>query len=1263
MIFEEDDTSGFGIEPEELESLLRENTKALNILGMEMKNVMKNSPLNDSLEASLKSLDGKLAYNGKEYAKLEHMLKAISFMDSKFTGNGSNLEVVALQRAIGSVIPLLHQRAISGNTSAQRDSAYRDLKQHIDELEDAINSFGDETSDVTKLMHKYYQNFAIQAIRDIDARKIASEKQKMYYGGTLPQVQNRYVKTLSDYEKGKLLAQESGNTQLAEAYSVLSTELKKTFEDLTTKVMTLKSKGERLGANPYVDLGINYDKVLERRASIEKSVRGSVTSTNEVIEKTRNEFNRLTARVQESRNKINKITRDGNNTRLATERSFHNSRIADAVTQNRRLRELEEERLLNQRKVEMAVNSSLQRMGLGFLPKVLELKRLFDFVFSRFNETTHKVNRVTVTGASNGFRSLQELRHTTRPLSSGVSGSKVNLNRAKVVDLAINPLNQSLVSRFTREMPDSVKQFMGVPSPSTALMIRPQDIPRMQMEAYNRNLMGDVRGKARERRRQERIAKNIARNQSRQFVPIQSFTPRIPDRKLFKYRVATDTEMNLMGQNLWRKVLGNRTATLPSGPVFNPQYKSFQVGPTPQLRFKEGITKEVKLNSAPYESTGYQMSKLEKIFYKFNDVLMATPSKLKAFGSKAKAMFGDLTSSMTSKLQRANVGVNNTIDNISQKLVSMFPEHERLINGVSNYLKTHMGKLSTGGAILGATLTLVGNGFTRTSDLFLQGFQKMSSMAQQLWGQLERVGNFYDRFANADSQLRYVNAKYGQGKLSNAQLKTMIANTASSSRMGYAEMASNVARFAHSGGFNGNLDVAVRNMGIASKSMQLSGATQQTIDSVLLQMSQAYSKARLDGDERRSVFEAFPEFANALVDVTGKQKKDLLNSKAFSITTEHMNKAFEKLGTQVDRAFAQMPVTWSSLKAEFQNRMGEVLTNTGSGRKVMDSIFGSVRKLLDYLKSTNGQKLLDSFATSIENIVNIVVKNIEKYDWAIKLMADNLDTFVAFKVFGEKLKIFGKTIIGVSTALGVGNGIYKLLKFFGVIGKLGAIGGKVFGAVKGVASLGGVIATLSNPITLAIGAFAGLSAIIYKFVGDANRAKTADLYDGYTKKELKALGVSNKSAKKIQELYEYRNATYNAIETYENGGKSNYSVNLKKYGIKTIKTETDYRNTVQKLVQYEDQINTMLGAEGLSHVESLLGSIATNTEDTAKALEESQKAKEIEIALTTARSIKSLSSQTVAPTFNITQLPGESGEALAQRIADILLVQVQASPA
>lgn len=119
-----------------------------------------------------------------------------------------------------------------------------------------------------------------------------------------------------------------------------------------------------------------------------------------------------------------------------------------------------------------------------------------------------------------------------------------------------------------------------------------------------------------------------------------------------------------------------------------------------------------------------------------------------------------------------------------------------------------------------------------------------------------------------------------------------------------------------------------------SKAVSLAGLTTAEANSALLQISQAFNKGKLDGDEFRTVMETMPPLADAIARQLKVTRGELLKlAPEGKITGEVMRKAVLEMSESVDRKFAELTPTVSmhlqNLQTQAQMYFGGMFKDSG----------------------------------------------------------------------------------------------------------------------------------------------------------------------------------------------------------------------------------------------------------------------------------------------------------------------------------------------
>jgi len=174
-------------------------------------------------------------------------------------------------------------------------------------------------------------------------------------------------------------------------------------------------------------------------------------------------------------------------------------------------------------------------------------------------------------------------------------------------------------------------------------------------------------------------------------------------------------------------------------------------------------------------------------------------------------------------------------------------------------------------------------------------------------------------------------------------------------------------------------DMALKNLGksqedslrlteTVNKMLVVSGATSTEAGSALLQLSQAFNKGKLDGDEFRSVMELMPNAADAIAKKLGVTRGELLKlAPQGKITAQVMFDAFSAAAAGIDAKFGKTVPTLSQAMTVLKNNatksLGELNKQLGITAGISSGIIALANnmKLLGVIAATVGAALLVYF--------------------------------------------------------------------------------------------------------------------------------------------------------------------------------------------------------------------------------------------------------------------------------------------------------------
>ncbi len=230
--------------------------------------------------------------------------------------------------------------------------------------------------------------------------------------------------------------------------------------------------------------------------------------------------------------------------------------------------------------------------------------------------------------------------------------------------------------------------------------------------------------------------------------------------------------------------------------------------------------------------------------------------------------------------------------------------------------------------------------------------------------------------------------------------------------------------------------------------LALNGASAQESASALLQLSQAFNKGKLDGDEFRTVAEVMPQILDALARATGKSRKELFDlSRQGELTRDILIKAFEDLEKPIDKLMESAGRTAGQAFIKLINKIifafGQFDKRTGFLEKV--------NKLLDHMGDHIGE-IIRGFQAFVAGVlasgalaaIATIIGSIASGVGFLAAIPATFGLFIANLVmFGDEVIVFKKGAITLKEVLD--NIIFALGDLKKVAKDVFAIVSKVFG--------------------------------------------------------------------------------------------------------------------------------------------------------------------------------------------------------------------------
>lgn len=364
---------------------------------------------------------------------------------------------------------------------------------------------------------------------------------------------------------------------------------------------------------------------------------------------------------------------------------------------------------------------------------------------------------------------------------------------------------------------------------------------------------------------------------------------------------------------------------------------------------------------------------------------------------------------------------------------------------------------------LAAAKALTAQRQARLAQIQLQSISSTSSYSSGLLGLLSIFNRLSAGAANlsklidfGDSYQRAIN------KLSlvtkNAEMaRDRLISLADGALASYGNLESYTALYTR-------LDMALQNVGgtsteamaitkTLSQTVALAGLTAAESSSALLQISQAFNKGKLDGDEFRTVMETMPTLADAIAEELTRTSNgvkilrgDLLAlAPKGVITADVMRKAFERASDSIAERFSKLTPTVSqqleNLRTEATIYLGQAFKDTGLGQ-VINATLKTIANNLDIITKSaltvagafgiafTASKFIQ-FGSIIKNLsTNYTKARDEILKTTAAQAAQNAvmgKGTVAINALSKALRIspIGLATIAISTLIGVGVNLFE----------------------------------------------------------------------------------------------------------------------------------------------------------------------------------------------------------------------------------------------
>lgn len=344
----------------------------------------------------------------------------------------------------------------------------------------------------------------------------------------------------------------------------------------------------------------------------------------------------------------------------------------------------------------------------------------------------------------------------------------------------------------------------------------------------------------------------------------------------------------------------------------------------------------------------------------------------------------------------------------------------RLMDGYSSQIKKIVENTDKAAkAILGASKKTDGfnDSLKRTgaaASVANSGLSKLVKTAMSL-AAVKKGMDLTDTYTNTNARLGMITGSLEEQRA----LQKDVFAAAGRARGNYTEMANATAKLKMLVGdtFGSNQE-AVGFTELLTKSLKISGASTAEQNSAFLQLTQAMTAGKLQGDEFRSIMENAPMVADAIAQYMGKSKAELKElSSHGAITADIIKGAMFSAADEINGKFADMPPTFADTWQKIKN----------AGMQAFGGVFEKANTVLN---SAGVQTALNNFIGLIylageatEGFIDFCIAAwpmVSPFIWAA---AAALGAYAAAQIVSNGLSLISATGFG---AQAIGAGIYAL---------------------------------------------------------------------------------------------------------------------------------------------------------------------------------------------------------------------------------------------
>ena len=261
-------------------------------------------------------------------------------------------------------------------------------------------------------------------------------------------------------------------------------------------------------------------------------------------------------------------------------------------------------------------------------------------------------------------------------------------------------------------------------------------------------------------------------------------------------------------------------------------------------------------------------------------------------------------------------------------------------------------------------------------------------------------------------------------------MQSKIMQSANSSRSDYMDTAGMVAKLGTLAGNSfANTDELITFADVINKQMKISGTSSAEASGAMVQLTQAMSSGRLQGDELRSIMEQAPMVAQTIAKYMGVSTGEMKNlASEGKVTAEVVKNAMLDAAKETDIQFKQIPATWSEVGTLMKNSaittlepMFDIISSGAMAvadnlETLVPLVYGAAAAFAVYELSLNATKIATKLAKVETNLLNMALSKNPIGAIATLITAVAVPAFIswadsiggvsnAFKIMGNEAQI------------------------------------------------------------------------------------------------------------------------------------------------------------------------------------------------------------------------------------------------------------------